>query len=125
MPIRDYERWSKDRLLEELNEDLKLKYGDQFNEFSKFTLNSDTVNYFKLDLTDWSEREKEILFREILIGLYFFFHFFADRKAFNFGGFNSVKDAINGNNSILLYVNGVNRINPKIRLKIHEQTGKF
>lgn len=125
MPSRDYERWSKDRLLEELNEDLKLKYGEQFNEFSKFTLNSDTVNYFKLDMTEWSEREKDILFKEILIGLYFFFHFFADRKAFNIGGFNSVKDAINGNNSILLYVNGVNRIHPKIRLKIHEQTGKF
>jgi hypothetical protein len=87
--------------------DLKKISGNRYLELKNYQLPESNEKHISVDLTNWSFKEKENLFLDILNGIKFYYQQYAKTKSFPVGGYNSVVSAINGNDKIQIYINSI------------------
>ena len=100
--------------------DFKRISKNKYLEYKKFELPELAEKHITVDLTNWSFKEKENLFLDILNGIKFYYEQYAKTKSFPVGGYNSVVSAINGNNKIQIYSNSIRRFSKQSISKLIE-----
>lgn len=90
-------------LIEMFNKALKTFPEINYNQCRKILLEEPNKLYTKLYLNKWDSSDKELLFISILKGLNIYYFVVSDMKSMPIGGFNSVMNAINGEDFV--YVN--------------------
>ena len=90
---------------------------------SQIELNKD--KYLTVDLTQWNQEEKDLLFTDCLQGIYYYYENHTKRKSFDIGTYNSVVKAINNHKEIKIYKESVKWFNEKTKKKLKENNYSF
>src|SRR5690606_38633879 len=80
---------------------------------SQIELNKE--KYLTIDLTQWNQEEKDLLFTDCLQGVYYYYENHTKRKSFDIGTYNSVVKAIKNHNEINIYKESIKWFNKKTK----------
>lgn len=89
-------------LIDMFNTSLKSFPHFNYHECRKINLEEPNTLYTKISLKNWNAIEKENLFISILKGLNIFYYVVSDMKSMPIGGFNSLMNAINGEDFVFV-----------------------
>lgn len=83
---------------------------------SKLELNEE--KYLTVDLSNWNQSIKDILFTDCLQGIYYYYSIHSNKKSFDIGTYNSVIQAINGNAAIQIYKESIKWFTKEVKEKL-------
>lgn len=102
-----------------------------FFEFTNGEINIDQFielnneKYLLIDLTNWNEDERKLLYTNSLIGVYYYYNTHSKRKSFDLGAYSSVIQSIKGKNTVQVYKEGIKWFSDEIKQKLRLNNYSF
>jgi hypothetical protein len=112
-------------LIEMFNSELKIVAKENYSKFRNNKADSSLKDYVKIDISDWNALEKEKLFVGALKGINIFYYSITSKTKMPVSGFNSVMDAINGENFVFVNIKSIKWFPTEIKNKIKSQNIEF
>ena len=112
-------------LIEMFNSELKLVAKENYSKFRSNKVDSSLKDYVKINISDWNALEKEKLFVGTLKGINHFYYSITNKTKMPVSGFNSVMDAINGENFVFVNIKSIKWFPTEIKNKIKSQNIEF
>ena len=112
-------------LIEMFNSELKIVAKENYSKFRNNKVDSSLKDYEKINITDWNAIEKEKLFVGALKGINHFYYSITNKTKMPVSGFNSVMDAINGENFVFVNIKSIKWFPIEIKNKIKSQNIEF
>ena len=112
-------------LIEMFNNEFKNFAAENYSNFRKINFEKETANNLKIDISNWSATEKDQLFTATLKGLNIYYFVLTNEKSFPVSNFNSVMNAINGENFIFVNTKSIKWFPKEIKNKLKIQKLNF
>ena len=112
-------------LIEMFNSELKIVAKENYSKFRNNKADSSLKDYVKINISDWNALEKEKLFVGALKGINHYYHTITNKTKMPVSGFNSIMDAINGENFVFVNVKSLKWLPTEIKNKIKSQNIDF
>lgn len=112
-------------LIEMFNSELKIVAKENYSKFRNNKVDSSLKDYVKINISDWNALEKEKLFVGALKGINHFYYTITNKTKMPVSGFNSVMDAINGENFVFVNIKSIKWFPTEIKNKIKSQNIEF
>jgi hypothetical protein len=81
--------------------------------------------YLTIDLLNWNNDERNLLYTNSLNGVYYYYNTHSKRKSFDFGTYNSIIQSINGKNTIQIYKESIKWFSDEIKEKLEQNNYDF
>tara|TARA_B110001452_G_scaffold79511_1_gene65018 strand:+ start:3565 stop:4410 length:846 start_codon:yes stop_codon:yes gene_type:complete len=81
--------------------------------------------YITVDLSNWNQKEKEVLFTDCLKGIYYYHVEHSQKKSFDFGTYRTIHKALDGYNKVEIYKESIKWFNSYIKEKLIENNYDF
>jgi hypothetical protein len=108
-------------LIEMYNTELKSVTKEKYAEYRANKFDENSKLYAKLNISQWTASEKENLFIGTLRGINHFYFIITNKTKLPIDGFNSVMNAINGENYIYVNLKSIKWFPSEIKSKIKAQ----
>ncbi len=112
-------------LIEMFNSELKSVAKENYSKFRNTKVDGSLKEYVKINITDWNALEKEKLFVGALKGINIFYYSITSKTKMPVSGFNSVMDAINGEDFVFVNIKSIKWFPTEIKNKIKFQNIEF
>ncbi|MDV7187951.1 hypothetical protein R3X25_11720 [Lutibacter sp. TH_r2] len=108
-------------LIEMLNTPLKEMAGNDYLKYRAEKISETHTDYIKVDIKNWNYLEKEKLFIGVLRGINHFYFIITNKSKMPLSGFNSVMNAIGGENHIFVNKKSIKWFDFDVKSKLKNQ----
>lgn len=112
-------------LIEMFNNEFKIFAGENYADFRKINFEKETIGNVKIDISNWSATEKDQLLTATLKGLNIYYFVITNEKSFPVSNFNSIMNAINGEQFVFVNTKSIKWFPNDIKNKLKIQKLNF
>lgn len=86
-----------------LESELKVLAGNNYITWKSFLLPKNSDTYLTVDLSEWNNEEREIILKDVLKGIHYYYFEYTNKRSFALGAYNEVINSFDGKNEIQIY----------------------
>lgn len=100
-----------------LENELKIFSKEHYSKVNSYVPQVSNLS-IRINIENWTSNEKEQLFKDILVGTYYFYFYFSKQKTFDAASLISVRNAIQGNSFVFVNKKAIKMFSSSIKSKL-------